>query len=270
MCESESYAALAPLDLNASDLAPQRAVLHAWADAGLARDYALKGGLVLQHVYGSPRRSDDVDLAHVDAYENRVCDEHTATLQSVLDRIEAELPGAASRVGLEDARVKVNEWSRRLPSVHAAARFRRDGTALEVGLDVALCEPTVATVAARVLEAEVRAQALEDAIADKLKTLVQQRRRHTVRHTDVFDLWYAIARAPLVADPALVRHALEAKLALWPGLEVGAGTLERPDVIAFAEQGYHALRAEQPDLPFVPFDHAWGEVARFLEAMGLG
>ena len=241
----------------------------------LARDYVLKGGLVLQRVYGSPRASSDIDLNHARAHDNELTDAHTAMLQDVCDRLDATLTDTAPTVGLSAARLEILKWSRLLPTVFAEVRYRADGEdgapvegAIEV--QVTLCERVCHTTLARIDRVPVLASTLDDVVADKLKVLLQQRRRHHVRSSDVYDLWFALVEAPFVPDPRTVREALLTKLESWPGyLPLAAGAFRDPAVETFAEQGYRNLRAEQPDLPFAPFDVVWDEVQAFVDAMGL-
>lgn len=252
----------------------RRAVFTALrAHDDLARDYVLKGGLVLQRVFGSPRRSDDIDLNHAEAHPNELTDAHAATLQDVCDRIDAGVREGAASAGLEWARLDVLKWSELLPTVFAEVRYATaDAPDVEraVEVQVTLCERVCASVPARIDGVPVRAAALGDVVADKLKVLLQQARRHQVRHSDVYDLWYALAQAPFVVDPVAVREALLAKLQAWPVyLPLAADAFQAPAVRTFAEQGYRKLRAEQPDLPFAPFDVVWGEIQGFIAAMGL-
>ena len=241
----------------------------------LARDYVLKGGLVLQRVYGSPRASSDIDLNHARAHDNELTDAHTATLQDVCDRLDAALAHTAPTVGLSAARLEILKWSRLLPTVFAEVRYRadgEDGAAVEgaIEVQVTLCERVCHTTLARIDRVPVLASTLDDVVADKLKVLLQQRRRHHVRSSDVYDLWFALVEAPFVPDPRTVREALLTKLESWPGyLPLAAGAFRDPAVETFAEQGYRNLRAEQPDLPFAPFDVVWDEVQAFVDAMGL-
>lgn len=241
----------------------------------LARDYVLKGGLVLQRVFGSPRRSDDIDLNHAEPYPNELTEANRATLQDVCDRLGAAVAEAAPDFGLAEARFRIEKWSRLLPTVFAEVDYRAEPEGAEpvegaVEVQVTLCERVCHTVLARIDGVPVLASTLDDVVADKLKVLLQQRRRHKVRHSDVYDLWFALAEAPFVPDPGRVREALLAKLASWPEyLPLYADAFREAAVRTFAEQGYRSLRAEQPDLPFAPFDVVWGEVQAFVDAMGL-
>ena len=239
----------------------------------LAQEYVLKGGLVLQRVFGSPRASDDIDLNHVRAHENALTDAHSATLQDVCERIDATLAETAPAFGLAEASLRILKWSELLPTVFAMIDYRTDDAEPAEGsveVQVTLCERVCHTALARIDGVPVLASTLDDVVADKLKVLLQQRRRGKVRHSDVYDLWFALSVAPFVPDPEVVREALLAKMASWPDyLPITRAQFRAEGVRTFAEQGYRALRAEQPDLPFAPFDVVWHAVQSFVDAMGL-
>ena len=111
---------------------------------------------------------------------------------------------------------------------------------------------------------------LEDIVGDKLKALLQQARRHKVRHADVYDLWYALNAAPLVVAPSDVGPCLRRKVASWPDLlPLTADRYDEEAVRTFAEAGYRKLRVEQPQLPFPPFDTVWASILAFVARLGL-
>ncbi len=255
----------------APDQRARLAVLAALrADDALARDYVLKGGLVFQHVYGSPRVSSDIDLNHAEAHLNEITEAHRQTLKAVCERIGARLIETAPRFGLDDACLRIVKWSELLPTVFAEVDYRAGDASGAVEVQITLCERVCHTVLGRIDGVPVLTSTLDDLVADKLKVLLQQHRRHEVRHSDVFDLWYALVRAPFVPDPATVREALLTKLTSWPTyLPLTADAFRQPGIEAFAEQGYRALRAEQPDLPFAPFDVVWDAIQAFVDAMEL-
>ena len=250
----------------------RRAVFSALqAEPDLARDYALKGGLVLQRVYGSPRVSHDIDLNHVEPHPNKVSEAYTEKLQDVADRLAAGVAEAAEASGLTEARVEVEKWSRVLPTVFLLVHYRTAESPEEertVEVQVTLCERVCEPIPARIDGVPVLASGLNDLVADKLKVLLQQPHRHEARHADVYDLWFALAQAPIRAEPAQVRAALDTKLQIWPELPpLTADVFREMAVETFAEQGYKKIKTEQPDLPFAPFDVVWAEILAFVDDM---
>ncbi len=237
----------------------------------LRRDYVLKGGLVLQHVYGSPRPSHDLDFNHVRSHPNTLTAAHEAALQSFCDRVAEALPRFAASYALARLAVRGEKWSELLPTVFALVAWEdAEGTTGTVELQATLCERVCRSVHARIGGVAVHAAALDDIVADKLKVLLQQTRRHQVRSTDVYDLWYALEAAPFVVDPSAVGPFLLQKAAAWPELlPITAARFRDAAVQSFAEAGYRRLHAEQPALRSPPFDTVWASVLAFVDQLGL-
>ena len=247
------------------------AVLSALAGLDdLHRDYALKGGLVLQRVYGSPRASSDLDFNHVRPHPNALTPGHEATLQAFCDRVGAALPALAEPYALTQLGLRIEKWSEVMPVVFALVDYEDEAGRGAVELQVTLSERICEFVQARIGGVAVQAATLEDLVADKLKVLLQQTRRHQVRHSDVYDLWYALEAAPFVVDPAAVGPFLWQKAAPWPGLHPLTSDRFRDEAVrSFAEAGYRKLRTEQPDLPFPPFDAVWASILGFVDRLAL-
>lgn len=240
------------------------------AHPDVRHDYVLKGGLVLQHVYGSPRASSDLDFNHVRLHPHACGPGEQEVLRAFLDAVGAALPAHAEPYRLDGLGLRVDRWSEGLPIVFGFVDFAAPEGRGSVELQVTLCERICETVHARIGGVAVRTAALEDMVADKLKTLLQQTRRHQVRTSDVYDLWYALEAAPLVADPSAVGPILLQKAAAWPGLlPLTAARFHDEAVRSFAEAGYRRLRNEQPALPFPPFDAVWASVLGFVARLGL-
>ncbi len=255
--------------------APHRARLATLAaldaDPDLREAYALKGGLVLRHLYGSPRPSADLDLNHVRAYPNEVTEAHRDELRAVMSRLRRGLARTATAHGLARAGVRITRWSVVLPTAFCEVWYEASGgEAGAVEMQVTLCEAICRTVRARFDGVPVLAAALEDVVADKLKAILQQVPRHQVRESDVFDVWYALERAPFIPDPAVVSACLRDKVAMWPRLQpVTAARFRDDGVRAFAEAGYRKLRELYPETNGPPFDEAWGALLRFVDALDL-
>lgn len=247
------------------------AVLAAVASVpALRQDYVLKGGLVLRHVYGSPRHSHDLDFNHIRPHPNALTPAHEAALEAFCGQVADALPAFAAPYALDGLGLRIEKWSRILPTVFALVDYTDGDDAGTVALQATLCERVCQTVQARIGGVEVHAAALADIVADKLKVLLQQTGRHQVRHTDVYDLWYALEAAPFVVDPTEVGPFLRQKVASWPDLlPLTAACFREAAVQTFAEAGYRALRTEQPSLPFPPFDTVWASVLAFVDRLGL-
>jgi hypothetical protein len=240
------------------------------ADPTLRDAWVLKGGLVLRHVYASPRDSEDLDLNHVEPHANVVTDEHTRDLRGFVGRLRVGTAAQARRFGLDRAGVRIDKWSRALPTVFCLVHWRLGADAGAVPLQATLSEVVCGTVRARVEGVPVLATRIEDTVADKLKALLQQVPRHQVRPSDVFDLWYALEQAPMVPEPNMVATCLVQKVAPWPELRgVTSEKFREPAVRSFAEAGFRKLRAQQPDLEMPPFDQVWERLMHFVGSLPL-
>ncbi|HLA64478.1 MAG TPA: nucleotidyl transferase AbiEii/AbiGii toxin family protein [Rhodothermales bacterium] len=241
------------------------------ADPDLRESYALKGGLVLRHLYGSPRPSADLDLNHVRAHPNEVTKAHKDLLRGVTARLRQGLGRTAPAYGLARAGVRITRWSVVLPTAFCEVWFETPrGEAGVLEMQVTLCEAVCSTVRARFDGVPVLAASIEDVVADKLKTILQTVPRHQVRESDVFDLWFALTGATFIPDPTVVAACLRTKVEPWPLLRpITAARFHDPAVRTFAEAGYRKLRRLYPDLDRPPFDQAWATVLRFVEGLEL-
>jgi hypothetical protein len=240
------------------------------ANPGLRDAYALKGGLVLRYVYGCPRASEDLDFNLVEPRPRAISRELKEELREFVSQLRQGLQRSAPTFGLDAAGVRIDRWSAALPTAFCSVWYRGPAGEGSVEMQATLSEVLCETQRARIEGIPVLVARLEDAVADKLKVLLQTVRRHQVRPSDVFDLWWALERAPLVPDPAVVGECLRRKAAPWEDLHgLTTGRFRVPAVRSFAEAGYRKLRAEQPDLPFAPFDDVWDRVLDLVDALGL-
>ncbi len=240
------------------------------ADPVLRDAYALKGGLVLHHVHGCPRLTEDLDFNLVDPRPRELTPAHRAELREFVSRLRSGLKGSAPEQGLERAGVRIERWSDALPTAFCSVWYHGPFGAGAVEMQVTLSEVLCSTMRARIEGIPVLVTTLDDAVADKLKVVLQTVRRHQVRPSDVFDLWWLLERAPAVPDPVVVGQCLLKKTAPWEDLRpLSASRFREPAVRSFAEAGYRKLRVEQPGLPFAPFDDVWERVMALVDALGL-
>jgi Nucleotidyl transferase AbiEii toxin, Type IV TA system len=240
-------------------------------DPELREQYALKGGLVLRHIYGSPRPSEDLDFNHVLPHRNEVTPEHKDALRTVTTRIRQGLGRTATPYGLARAGVRLLKWSQLLPTAFCEVWYETPtGEEGAVEMQITLCEAICHVARARVDGIPVLASALEDVVADKLKTLLQQVPRHQVREVDVFDLWFALEHAHFVPDAARVATCLEVKVEVWPDLKpITRARFHQEGVRTFAEAGYRKLKTLHPGVPHPPFDVAWATILSFVDRLDL-
>src|SRR5690606_28802 len=113
------------------------AVLHAIAlEPLLARDYVLKGGLALRLIYGSPRRSDDLDLSSAKPFTAEVTDEKNEFLLAFCDLLDAALADVEERHGFTGMHVREQTLSTDIPALLGSVGYHE----LSNGERGALCE----------------------------------------------------------------------------------------------------------------------------------
>ena len=240
------------------------------ADPVLRDAYALKGGLVLHHLHGCPRVSEDLDFNLVEPRPRELSPAHRAEMRDFVARLRAGVRRSAGQFGLDRAGVRIERWSAALPTAFCSVWYRRAAGNGAVEMQVTLSEVLCNTQRARIEGIPVRVTSIEDAVADKLKVLLQTVARHQVRPSDVFDLWWALEHAPVVPDTERVGACLRRKAAPWDDLRpLTPARFRVPAVRTFAEAGYRRLRVEQPDLPFAPFDEVWQRILSLVDSLHL-
>ena len=238
------------------------------------RQYVLKGGLPLQHVYGSPRRSDDLDFNSVAWHPNEITEGREHLLVTFAHDLTEAMAETASRYGLAGLVVQNKRLSDVLPTLLAEVGYTEDASAeppygTSVEMQATLSEVMCAWQEATLDGVRILVPTLEDLVADKLKVLLQQATRPQPRATDVWDLWHLLTtRSP---DARQVADFLERKCAVWPDLDVPTRRAFRRDAVREkAAEGYAALPEAHPELAAPPFSEAFAEIVRFVDGLPLG
>ncbi len=238
----------------------------------LGRQYVLKGGLPLHHVYGNPRRSDDLDFNSVAWHPNRVAEGEEHLLVTFAHALNEALAAAAPRWGWAALAVQHKRLSDVLPTLLAEVGYTADERATPpfetaVEMQATLSEVVCAWQRAKLDGVGIAVPTVEDIAADKLKTLLQQAAGDAEpRTTDVWDLYFLVTRKS--PDAARVRAFLEKKCAVWPDLAgPSPAHFHAADVRRAAAEGYAGLPGAHPELDAPPFDEAFGAVLAFVDAM---
>lgn len=237
----------------------------------LGRQYVLKGGLPLHHVFGSPRRSEDLDFNSVERHPNTIDEGKEHRLVAFAHQLDAAMAEVAPRYGLAAMIVQNKRLSDVLPTLLAEVGYTEQTEAeppfsAAIEMQATLSEVVCAWQPARLGGVEIVVPTLEDLVADKLKALLQQATRADVRATDTWDLWYLLTH--FAPDGAGVADFLHRKCAVWPRLGTpDSARFHAPAVRDKAAAGYAHLSDEHPDLDAPPFDVAYRLVLRFVEAL---
>jgi predicted nucleotidyltransferase component of viral defense system len=86
----------------------------------------------------------------------------------------------------------------------------------------------------------IRTYALNDLIAEKFRSLLQQVSRNRFRRQDVYDLNLLLTSERVRMEPAAILKSLREK-ANSRGIDVGPESLENPEVKRRAKEEYHTL-----------------------------
>jgi len=175
----------------------------------LSEEWVLKGGNALKKVFRSPRASVDLDFTEVSVVSN----ESEETLQVFLSEIVEELGDnlnklqdqsrfedlVIQRTEIKPANVDFREHPAFEIKVGYSKRKDReppypDVVKLEITLNDTICEYRPFTVD----EGDIKVCSLNDIIAEKLRSLIQQKEeiRNRSRPNDVFDIWFFHTRLP--------------------------------------------------------------------------
>jgi predicted nucleotidyltransferase component of viral defense system len=240
----------------------------------LSGRYVLKGGLVLHHVYGSPRPSEDLDFNAAEPVENEVSEGKEHRLIRVAAALDDALHESAPRFGLAAMTVQKKTLSDVLPTLLAEVGYTTDADAAppftrSVEMQVTLSEIVCETREAEIEGVQVLVPTLDDIAADKLKVLLQNATRAVVRPNDTWDLWWIRTHAGTPLDVARVADFLREKCHVWDRIcNPTAANFHADAVRAKAAAGYAAL-ARTGLRPYPSFEEAWGTVLKFVDALKL-
>lgn len=241
-------------------------------DPDLHENYVLKGGLALQLVFGSPRRSDDLDFNALQPTSNQITGDTRRRLLSFAERLDdalAATAGAHDFTSMATVRQRVSD---EIPTLLTDVAFENySGGKGHVKLQLTLSEIMCETIIRTVDGLHVHAASLEDIIAEKLKALLQQISRETVRSPDVFDVWYFTTASTREIDPSVVTRYLLEKKKQWHSMpDLTKNQFRRKSVVQHSVQEYEALaRRLPPSFDLVPFRAAYECVLRFVDRLEL-
>jgi predicted nucleotidyltransferase component of viral defense system len=175
----------------------------------LSEEWVLKGGNALKKAYHSPRASVDLDFTEVSVVSN----ESEETLETFLEEVVKELnehldklvgPSSYEDLVVQSTQIKpANVDFREHPAFTIKVGYSKRGdreppyipvVKLEITLNDTICEDQPYMVDG----GEIKVCSLNDIIAEKLRSLIQQKEdvRNRYRPNDVFDIWFFHTRLP--------------------------------------------------------------------------
>ncbi|MDY7107174.1 MAG: nucleotidyl transferase AbiEii/AbiGii toxin family protein [Planctomycetota bacterium] len=263
----------------ARDRFVQYVVLDCIGAALIGKHLSFKGGNALRFVYGSPRSTIDLDFTA------------DASVQDDEETIEALVAQAISRAESQHAvkmrvqRVRRNPPRRpgsTTPTYSLTVAYQLPGdrfyagfesyqgsipqvVKLEISLNDKVCE-TQAVSLDPGRRSQLTVCTLEDILAEKLRSILQQRPRKRHRRQDVFDIArYYRASGARLALVKISRFLIE-KAAVREIQVTKRAYDEEARMRASAD--YEKLE-EQIDEEFIPFEQAWALVRELVNALDI-
>lgn len=232
--------------------------------------YVLKGGLALWMVYGSPRRSDDLDFNAVVPAANVITDETSRLLLEFCRALDAALDDVLPTRDLEQIQTADVRLSTEIPALLGQIVYAANsGWSGAIPMQVTLSEIICATDVCESGGIPVHVASLEDIIAEKLKALLQQVPRKTVRSSDVYDLWYFTSAAENIVRAEDVTPILIEKRKQWPGMtSISKHLYREAALVEYSMAEYEEIGDSlEPGAEFVPFTDAYERVLEFVDRL---
>ena len=179
----------------------------------LSEEWVLKGGNALKKAYRSPRASADLDFTELTVTSNESEETLATFLDQVVDELNENLNKLVGPSDYEDLVVQStqinppNVDSREHPAFTIKVGYtKREGrdspynavVKLEITLNDTICEDQPYIIDG----GEIKVCSLNDIIAEKLRSLIQQKEevRNRYRPNDVFDIWFFHTHLPQQFD----------------------------------------------------------------------
>lgn len=238
----------------------------------------LKGGNALRFVYGSPRSTLDLDFT---AYADRIRDEE----KSLREDLDGALRRAQIRYGVKARCQRVKRDPRRddatrptysvnvgyqFPTDRYFHNFDKQDVSTVVPLQISLYDLVCEALRHRLIDespTSILVCSLEDILAEKLRSLLQQPLRGRHRSQDVYDIArYFMARGSSL-DRDKIAHYLHQKAGIRD-VHVTRSAFD-DDVRNMAAVEYDTRVREQAGEHFIPFGGAWATVITLVDSLSL-
>ncbi|MDH5228437.1 MAG: nucleotidyl transferase AbiEii/AbiGii toxin family protein [Gammaproteobacteria bacterium] len=248
-------------------------------DSTLSADMVIKGGILLAIRYKSYRYTKDIDFSTSKT-------QHEINPDELAEKLNSDLIQAAVKLDYDlDCRVQscrikpANKPDASFPSVKMKIGYAQKGTIKHrrllankspttISIDYSLNEvmPNVESIAIGTNEI-LRAYKLTDLIAEKLRSMLQQKIRDRTRRQDIFDLLLLIEKYPDL-DVTEKKELLDSlvKKSKSRGVFPTINSLDDPEIRQRSKAHYHTLSDEiDGDLP--AFDRTYNAVNKFYKSL---
>lgn len=264
------------------------AVLHALSlDDKLHEQFVLKGGNALRLAYKSPRSSVDVDFSSKEAFPDQPHEKTQVLLEDIEERLNRALEDIAPMYDFAALIVQSthihpgNHDPREFPALEIKVGYSEledrdppfsDVVKLEITLNEVVCADEYVSVdSGSAGNIDLHVSGLDDIIAEKLRSLLQQVERKRNRPGDVYDIWFFTTRVGAILSEENIAMYLQKKSHDRLGVDkVTRDMFTNPEVRERASVGYEDIASRLPGgetLP--PFEAAFDQVIQFVEALDL-
>lgn len=249
------------------------------ADAVLSGSLVFKGGNALRFVFGNPRSTLDLDFT---VAADTLRDDETMLSAAITRAVAAAERKTGVKVRLQGIERRPKAATATMPTYALRLAYQFPGDArylnfdqrqviptitwLEISFADLVCE-TISVGFGGTDEETLRVCSLDDIIAEKLRSLLQQPIRNRFRHQDVFDVARLAGRPPTGVDAAKIRDFFIRKCAAR-GIDPRRSSFN-DEVRDRARRNYDTKIKEQAGDAFIPFDEAWPAVMELVGRLDL-
>lgn len=261
-----------------------REAVHTILDAighsqSLSAKMVMKGGLLMAIRYDSSRYTRDLDFSTKDKYTSESADVLLAELQEGLVTAENRLP-YDTLCRLQSHKIQPKGENKTHHSLALKIGFANRSNAaqmarLEVGTSPHVVEIDYsfneAVFEVEVLEldggATIHSYTLNNVLAEKMRSLLQQPVRKRNRRQDVYDIWLLLESVPALNAEELAKlHEILVASCKSKGIDPDVNSMESEEVVSMARKGYQELAADvDGELP--SFDEAMSKVIALYRSL---
>lgn len=259
------------------------AVLEALdADPELSSNYVLKGGNALRFAFYGRRASVDLDFSSRKTYTHQSEEETQSVLADFTDRLNRTLKEVAPQHEFAQMVVQStdilppNRPYREFPALQISVGYSRrsdrdppfnEAVKLEVTLNETVCEEEYVPVSEG---ATLHVCSLNDIIAEKLRSLLQQPIRNRQRPADVYDIWFYMDRLSQRLDPERISRFLQEKCEDRDNITLSKEAFWDPEIQRRANTDWEQIAERLPaDEELPTFDGAFAVVRRLVEQLDI-
>lgn len=245
----------------------------------LSARMVMKGGLLLAIRYDSSRYTRDLDFSTKDKYTAESADVLLAELREGLVTAEDRL-SYDTLCRLQSHKVQPKGENKTHHSLALKIGFANRSNAgqmarLELGTSTQVVEidysfnEAVFDVEVLKLDggATIHSYTLNNVLAEKMRSLLQQPARRRNRRQDVYDIWLLLESGPaLIAEELAKIHEILVVSCGSKGIVPDIHSMESEEVVSMARTGYQELAADvDGELP--SFDEAMGRVVALYRSL---